>query len=76
MIKSQGLLLKFQKIYSQLLSDKESHSCAPEVAEVEADVVVPQITEKNSSKPLSDDIIQQQCKIYGRNNQNRKLSKW
>ena len=76
MIKSQGLLLKFQKIYSQLVSDKESHSCAPEVAEVETDVVVPQVTKKNSSKPLSDDIIQQQCKIYGRNNQNRKLSQW
>ena len=46
MIKSQGLLLKFQKIYSQLVSDKESHSCAPEVAEVETDVVVPQVTKK------------------------------
>ena len=36
MIKSQGLLLKFQKIYSQLISqsDKASHSCAPEIAEV------------------------------------------
>ena len=78
MIKSQGLLLKFQKIYSQLMSDKASHSCAPEIAEVELDVVAPQIpvTKKNSSKPLSDNIIQEQSKIYGRNNKNHKLSKW
>lgn len=76
MIKSQGLLLKFQKIYSQLISDKASHSCAPETAEVKLDAVAPQITKKNSSKPLSDDIIQEQSKIYGRNNKNHKLSKW
>ena len=77
-VKSQGLLLKFQKIYSQLISDKASHSCAPEIAEVELDVVAPQIpvTKKNSSKPLSDNIIQEQSKIYGRNNKNHKLSKW
>jgi hypothetical protein len=38
-------------------------------------LLVPLLKSK-SSKPLSDDIIKEQSKIYGRNKRNAKLSKW
>ena len=73
MIKSQGLLLKFEKIYSQL-SNTDATPCTS--SEVESDVGSSIDTEKiKLSKPCSEHIVKEQSKIYGRN-KNAKLSKW
>ena len=81
MITKQGLLLKFQQKFKQLSTSLDTvvttDSTTPVVVTDDVkDHPVPALSKKPSQKPLSDEIVKEQSKIYGRYNANAKLNEW
>lgn len=81
MITKQGLLLKFEQKFKELSNslDTEVTKDSTEhvvVTDVVKDYPVSGLSNKPSQKPLSDEIVKEQSKIYGRFRSNAKLNEW
>ena len=81
MISKQGALLKFQHHFDLLandgnsatsVSDKISEGCGKLLTPVDVDC----IENKVASGKLSKETIREESKIYGRHNNQSKLSEW
>lgn len=81
MITKQGLLLKFEQKFKELSNSldtavtKDSTEHVVVIDDVK-DYPVPGLSSKPSKKPLSDEIVKEQSKIYGRFKSNAKLNEW
>ena len=81
MITKQGLLLKFEqkfKILSNSLDTTVTKDSTEHVVVIDdvKDYPVPGLSSKPSQKPLSDENVKEQSKIYGRFKSNAKLNEW
>ena len=81
MITKQGLLLNFEqkfKILSNSLDTTVTKDSTEHVVVIDdvKDYPVPGLSSKPSQKPLSDENVKEQSKIYGRFKSNAKLNEW
>ena len=77
MIKSQGLLLKFEEKFSQLQRSASCDSASNVTIQdkSESDNPVSQCSSRGS-RVLSEEMVREESKIYGRHKQNSKLTAW
>lgn len=81
MITKQGLLLKFEQKFKELWNSLDTAVTKDSTEHVVVtndvkDYPVPGLSSKPSQKPLSDEIVKEQSKPYGRFKSNAKLNGW